>query len=529
MASTISQSSSPPELEILFGSGKEKLSRLVDARLETWYGVNQIPSAKLLLRGELTRDRKLIDEHAKDTKLCQPGTQTLIRIKLGPALFTGIVTEQRLELRVGYWEMTLRLKHDLQRLVASYQNQVYENESDEKIIRGLLTAKDIKPGKLDGLQVKHTQMVQFGCADWQFLKTRLSANGVWLKPKPESNEIDVIKPAMGGNSHTLDVSTSAEEGMLLETAELEFSIQSLPSSVEVSSWDIKTQKMSESSKGQACKLGEKALDPSKLKPLNTTPWFFTHSLPLPPDEKLALANARLLRQQVGGIRARFTVEGNAKYQLGDTLNLEGLGSYFTGSGVITEVHHKMAQGKWRTTIVLGSDPVLEADSALVPEAVGLHIGVVDSYKADPNGLNRLRVKIPALLGNKSLWARFAAPYASKDSGLCFYPEVNDEVVLGFFDADPRYPVILGAMHNPKNKAPFAPSKDNAEKAMVFVNGEVKQKLAFNIKNASVLLDNNGKESVALTSEAMQFNAKAQLTLQGKAGVKIKGATVDLSN
>ncbi len=574
MTASVVQSSAPPALEVLFGPGKKALSRLVDARLETWYGVNQIPSAKLLLRGELTRDAKLIDEQAKDAKLCQPGTQALIRIKSGATLFSGIVVEQRLELQIGQWEMTLRLKHHLQRLVASHQNQVYENKSDEQIVRSLLIAKDIKPGKLDGMQVKHMQMVQFGCSDWQFLKARLSANGVWLKPKPESNEVDVIKPAMGGNSHTLKVSAPEEKEMLLETAELEFGIQSLPCAVEVSSWDIKTQKMSNVSKGRACKLGENGLDPSKLKPLSKTPWSFTRSLPLPAGEQLALAEARLLAQQAGCVRARFTLMGNTKYKLGDTLKLEGLGSYFKGAGVITEVNHKMASGQWRTTIALGLDPALNVESAVVPEAVGLHIGVVDTYKEDPNGLNRLRVRVPALLGNKPLWARFAAPYASDGSGLCFYPEVNDEVVLGFFDADPRYPVILGAMHNPKNKAPFAPSKDNHEKAMVFVQGETKQKLTFNVKEASILLDNNGKESVTLkkgiqiegdeqlsihakkvtfkADQAMQLqamqdlkldskkgvavdapkvdvNAKAQLTLQGTAGVKIKGAMVDLSN
>ncbi len=574
MAASTPQTFALSELKVLFGNGQNPLLKLKPVRLETCYGINQIPSAKICLRGMQTIDAKRNADQAKDIELCKPGTEAIISHS-GGKLFTGIVVAQRLELRVGFWELTLKLKHGLQRLVASYQSQVFEKQNDKQIISSLLNANGMKPGKLEEMQIEHAQMVQFGCSDWQFLKARLGANGVWLSPTPESHEVvDVVKPAMGGESHTLNMCTADKQEQYLERVELELDIQNLPPAVEVSGWDITEQKMSDAAKGQACELGKEALSPSTLQALNKTPWSFTRSLPLTVDEQLALAQARLLTQQAAGIRARFTLNGNTKYKLGDTLHLEGLGPCFEGAGIITEVNHKIADGQWHTTIALGLEPASTVDSKVVPEAVGLHIGVVESYEEDPSGLNRLRVSVPALLGNKPLWARFAMPYASNDSGLCFYPEVNDEVVLGFFEADPRYPVILGAMHNPKNKAPFPPSKDNPEKAMILVRGETKQKLVFNVQEASMLLENNAKERITLkqgiqiegdeqlsssakkvvfkADEGMQLqatqdlklesqkgiameatkveaHAKSQLTLEGSAGVKIKGAMVDLSN
>ncbi len=559
--------SSSPELEILFD--RRPLPYLKAISLESWHGVNQIPSAKIVLSGIASRQQH-IDHLAKDAQHCKPGTKATIKIKSdGTLLFAGVVVDQRLELQDGRWKLTLKLKHPLQSLTASYRNQVFEKQSDADIVRSLTRAHGIVIDKLEGMPIKHAQMVQFACSDWQFLKARLGANGVWLMPMP--NNVAIVVPTLGRTRHALDAADSVNNKMSLEAAELQLSSQSQPAKVGVSSWNIKQQEMSQTVNGRALKLGMGGLDPSRLKALSQMPWELARSRSLPANEEQALAKARLLGQQTAGVQARFTVDGSTAYGLGDTLVLGGFGEHFNGAGIITEVSHKIIKGQWRTTVALGL-PSAEMDAAEVPQTDGLLIGAVSSYEADPDGLNRLRVKIP-VLSDKPLWARFAAPYASKDSGLCFYPEEGDEVVLGFFDADPRYPVILGAMHNPKNKAPFAPSKDNAEKGMVFARGEDKQTLTFNAKEASVLLD-NGKEKITIkegiqldggeqftsnaknvslkAEQAMQLetqqdlkldskkgiNAEAptievkastQLGLQGTAGVKIKGATVDLSN
>jgi uncharacterized protein involved in type VI secretion and phage assembly len=203
----------------------------------------------------------------------------------------------------------------------------------------------------------------------------------------------------------------------------------------------------------------------------------------------------------------------------------------------------MSLGTWRTELVLGQDVQRDVGTPLVPSAPGLHIGIVGEYKQDPENLNRLRVKVPSLQTDDTpLWARFAAPYASKERGLCFYPEPGDEVVLGFFAEDPRYPVILGSMHNPKNKPPYAPSVGNNQKGLVLTQGGNEQQLLFDTKAVSAVLV-SGKEKIALQKGAkiesdgpvqlagskIDIAAKQQVNLQGQSGVQIKGAKVDLSN
>ena len=71
---------------------------------------------------------------------------------------------------------------------------------------------------------------------------------------------------------------------------------------------------------------------------------------------------------------------------------------------------------------------------------------------------------PSLTTSKAMgvWARMAHVYATEDCGFVFYPEVGDEVVLGFFDDDPTYPVILGSLYSSKRKITTEEAHDPAD-------------------------------------------------------------------
>src|SRR6266566_5770724 len=74
---------------------------------------------------------------------------------------------------------------------------------------------------------------------------------------------------------------------------------------------------------------------------------------------------------------------------------------------------------------------------------GLGIGVVTDID-DPEGLGRVRVKLPWLSDDlESAWAQIATPWAGSGRGSYFIPEVDDQVVVGFRHAQPKFPFILG--------------------------------------------------------------------------------------
>ncbi|MDQ3855312.1 MAG: phage baseplate assembly protein V, partial [Chloroflexota bacterium] len=81
------------------------------------------------------------------------------------------------------------------------------------------------------------------------------------------------------------------------------------------------------------------------------------------------------------------------------------------------------------------------------------VGLVTNNQ-DPDGLGRVKVKFPWLSDeDESSWARIVTPMAGNDRGLYFLPEVDDEVLVAFEHGDVRFPYVLGALWNGKDKPP----------------------------------------------------------------------------
>ncbi|HET6611386.1 MAG TPA: phage baseplate assembly protein V, partial [Kofleriaceae bacterium] len=74
--------------------------------------------------------------------------------------------------------------------------------------------------------------------------------------------------------------------------------------------------------------------------------------------------------------------------------------------------------------------------------VGKYRGtVVDN--ADSTGRGRLKVKVPAVLGELALWAMPCVPYAGQKVGLYCLPEPETGVWVEFEAGDPSFPIWVG--------------------------------------------------------------------------------------
>jgi len=67
--------------------------------------------------------------------------------------------------------------------------------------------------------------------------------------------------------------------------------------------------------------------------------------------------------------------------------------------------------------------------------------VVDNTDATNRG--RLQVKVPAVMGEETLWAEPCAPYAGDGVGFFALPPANAGVWVEFEAGDPRYPIWSG--------------------------------------------------------------------------------------
>lgn len=94
---------------------------------------------------------------------------------------------------------------------------------------------------------------------------------------------------------------------------------------------------------------------------------------------------------------------------------------------------------------------------------GVAIALVTQNK-DPDGLCRVKVSFQwQNPPSESDWVRLAVPMAGKDRGMVLIPEVGDEVLVAFEREDLRFPYVLGALWNGKEKPPFANDDGNNDK------------------------------------------------------------------
>ena len=88
--------------------------------------------------------------------------------------------------------------------------------------------------------------------------------------------------------------------------------------------------------------------------------------------------------------------------------------------------------------------------------------------------------------------------AGDQRGTLFRPEKDDEVVLGFFHADPAQPVVLGMLHSSKKAPPIQPTTDNDEKGYV---SRSKIALRFDDKKKVAILETPGGNRLTLSDDA----------------------------
>lgn len=185
---------------------------------------------------------------------------------------------------------------------------------------------------------------------------------------------------------------------------------------------------------------------------------------------------------------------------------------------------------------------------------GVAIAIV-TQNQDPEGLCRVKVSYPWHdKPRESYWARIATTMAGNGRGTVFLPEVGDEVLVACDREDLRFPYVLGALWNGKEKPPEANGDGKNDKRVIRsrkghqllfddgARGAVELSLDDGKK---VVLDDNGirvddgkgnRLVIQSSSGALTIETSGTLTLKGASvaieasgQMKIKaGATLNLN-
>lgn len=130
---------------------------------------------------------------------------------------------------------------------------------------------------------------------------------------------------------------------------------------------------------------------------------------------------------------------------------------------------------------------------------------------DPEGLGRLRVRVPAVFGPDVVtgWAMPCVPYGgAPDQGFFFIPEVDAGVWMEFEGGDVSYPIWVGTFWSKPGGEPEVPKPNDADGAGADAQQPPTRKIIKTLKGHTIQLEDADGDEMVLVVEATNGNVIA---------------------
>ncbi|WP_281233232.1 type VI secretion system tip protein VgrG [Flavobacterium gelatinilyticum] len=508
--------------------------------------VNRIPMAQIvLLDGEASeRDFKLSNED-----LLVPGKK--IEINAGyhndeETIYKGIIIKHSIKIKNNASLLIIECKDEAVKLTIGRKSKYFYEVKDSDVFEEIIDAYGLEK-EVEATNFSHKELVQYNTSDWDFIVSRAQANGKLCFT--ENGKIKICKP---------DVSSSSVEtvtfGASLIDFDAEIDARNQFTKVSSYSWDYTNQELVEieaSDPGVSLNGNLSAADLSDIVKLEN--FELRHGGTITEVELQDWADAKLLFQQLSKIRGRVKFQGIPAVKPNTIITLEGVGDRFNGKAYITGVFHELNEGNWTIDAQFGLNPEWFSEtfdihtptgSGIIPAIKGLHAGIVTQLEGDPNGEDRILVKIPIINNEEQgIWCRVSSPDAGENRGVYFRPEIEDEVIIGFVNEDPNNAIVLGMLHSSGKPAPIPASDDNHQKGIV-TRSEMKvlfddekksigietpagKKITLDEDKGVIKIEDENSNIITIDSSGIKMESAGNIELIASGDVKIEGTNVSL--
>ncbi len=508
--------------------------------------LNRIPVATLqLLDGEAAKSTF----EASNSDLFIPGKK--IEIQLGyrsknESVFKGIIIKHSIKIRKAATLLLVECRHEAVKMTSGVKSRYYIDKLDSDIMEEILGLygfnKDVEATK-----PKLKEVVQYNSTDWDFLLCRAEANGqVALVgddkitiASPDSSKSAVVKVNFGSTILELDAEIDA---------------RSQSKGIKASSWNSTDQNVIEAEASEPSITNSGNLSPANLANIiGGDAHAIQHGGKLDQSVLQAWANGRLMKERFAKVRGRVRFQGFSGVSPGNIIEVTGIGERFEGTMYVSGVRQTVDNGNWETDVQFGLNPELFAEtynlrplpaSGLLPAVSGLQIGIVTVLENDPDGEERIKVRLPLVSASEEgIWARIATLDAGKNRGTFFRPEIGDEVVVGFLSDDPCYPVILGMCHSSAKPAP-EPAKDSNhrkgyvsrekmqftfddEKKIIVLETPGGNKLTLSDEDKGIVIEDQNGNKITLDDSGVKIDSSKDLILKASKDMNAEGSNIEL--
>lgn len=470
-----------------------------------------------------------------------------IEIKAGynsseETIFKGIIT--RNSLRANNYDgfvLTIECKDSAIKMCNSRKSAIYYEKKDSDIITELIGNSGCS-SSVGTTPTDHDEMIQNYISDWDFMLMRAEANGFIVVNSDNNLTVDApdtstksgIEARFDGTIHSFDAVIDSQYQI---------------SEVESVAWDRSEQTLiTASASAPNVEKQGKIRSKDLTGVMESSPVTLQTGGNTQMSDLQAWSEAKLLKAELSKIKGSVSILGTSKAELNTWFKLEGVSSTFDGDAYISGVHHSIEDGHWETELQIGLragwyvDEMPEVDSApasgIASPMHGLQIGKVKQIHEDPSGDYRIQVAIPTLQqDNMPVWARMSNMYSTLESGFFFLPEIDDEVILGFLNEDPNYPVILGSLYNKTNVPAYTATEENEIKSIltksklevqfnetdkiITIHTPEGQKVILDDTDASItLLDETNTNKIYMNADGISMESAGNITLSADGDISM---------
>jgi Rhs element Vgr protein len=492
--------------------------------------VNRIAIAKItILDGEANTGK--FDASSSSTFI--PGEK--ISIECGydsknEIVFQGIITSQsiRIDEIVGS-ALEVECRDEAIKMIVGRKSLTFSKQKDSDIISSIIGTYSGLTAKVTATATKWPEQVQYYVSDWDYIMARAESNGMLITTL---NGTVTVAPPNANTNSVLNVSYG--NGLMQFNATMNAITQL--DTVKANTWDYKNQAIASMQSTNSVP-GPGNISSKKLSEVvGLADYQIQTTAPLENADLTNWAKAQLIKSEYSKIQGEAKFQGTNLVNPGNYITLAGIGDRFNGDHFISSVTHDLSEGHWITEISIGLSPLWfteEPDvmapsaSGLLPGARGIFNGTVKKIDSDPDSQYRILVTIPLFDSNgEGIWARLSNFYSTNGAGVFFLPEVGDEVIIGFLNEDPRYPVILGSVYSSSKLKPYeglTPNEKNSIKAIV---SKSKIAIEFDDENVVWTLSTPNKNTIIVSDKDKQITIKDQndnSIIMSSSGITIKSA------
>jgi len=507
--------------------------------------VNRITCATIIIvDGEASKQSFEVSNKAD----FEPGKE--IEIKAGyrsneETIFKGIVIRHGIKVRSNTSVLVIECRDKAVKTTVACKNKYFKNMKDSEVMEEIIDTYGVDK-EVSATTITHKHLVQYNSTDWDFMLCRADANG--LLCTTDNGKIKIGKP-----NFSAATKLTIQYGATIHDLDAEIDARLQYKSVKGSTWRHTDQNLLDSTEAEDPSVPDAGnLTAATLaNVINEKEFRLLHSGQMDEPELQAWVNAKMLRHRLAKIRGKVRTDGTAVVTPGDLIQLNGIGERFQGKLFVTGVSHRIEKGVWQTVFQFGVDPEWFAQTynvqqplagALLPGVQGLQVGIVTQLKDDPDGEDRIQLRIPVIHNaDEGIWCRVSSLDAGKNRGMFFRPEIGDEVIVGFVNNDPRHAIVLGMFNSSAKPAPLKAKDENHEKGYVsrgdlkllFHDEEKSIKISTPVGNKLILTESDKKihiedqhgNKIILSQDGIAIESIKDLTLKAAENIKTEGNNI----